>query len=148
MGAPATIAPKEGSVVYGAVYELDLANLKDLDEWVVSIDILFLCQYFLHFSQESVHEGVYIPISVPIYSKNGDVFMCRAYQLAKIPEEWDGPSSKRENQPSSTYLKTIVKGAVETKLPVEYIDFLRSFEHNGNVVDHFESELDLHKFSL
>lgn len=74
--------------------------------------------------------------------------MCRAYQLANIPEEWDGPSSKRQNQPSTTYLKTIVKGAIETKLPSEYIDFLKSFEHNGNVVDLFESELELHKFLL
>ncbi|KAL5291732.1 GGCT family protein [Megaselia abdita] len=130
MGAPATIAPKEGAFVYGAVYEMELSNLSDLDD------------------QESVKEGVYIPISVPIHSKNGEVFMCRAYQLANIPEEWDGPSAKRENQPSATYLKTIVKGAIETKLPGEYVDFLKSFQHNGNIVDMFESELELRKFTL
>lgn len=100
------------------------------------------------FSQENVKEGVYIPISVPIESKSGEIFMCRAYQLANIPEEWDGPSARRENQPSATYLKTIVKGAVESKLPVEYITFLKSFEHNGNIVDDFESAFELRKFLM
>lgn len=146
LGAPATIAPKKGAVVYGAVYELDLVNLADLDWWVISQSKF---QYILFYlSQENVKEGVYIPISVPVESKSGEVLMCRAYQLANIPEEWDSPSAQRENQPSATYLKTIVKGAVETKLPVEYIKFLKSFEHNGNIVDDFEFDLDLRKFSL
>lgn len=93
-------------------------------------------------------EGTYIPISVPVQDTNGDVFMCRAYQLGKTPEEWDSPSATRDNQPSSTYLKTIVKGAIETNLPTEYITFLKSFEHNGNTVELFESKLDLDKVQL
>uniref|UniRef100_T1H017 gamma-glutamylcyclotransferase n=1 Tax=Megaselia scalaris TaxID=36166 RepID=T1H017_MEGSC len=130
MGAPATIAPKEGAVVFGAVYEMDVSNIEHLDE------------------QESVKEGVYIPISVPVHSASGEILMCRTYQLANIPEEWDGPSAKKDNKPSTTYLKTIVKGAVETKLPMEYVNFLKSFEHNGNMVDSFEKDLGLQNFTL
>lgn len=102
----------------------------------------------IYFSQEGVGERVYIPVSVPIQGKNNEVFMCRAYQLANIPEEWDGPLAKRENQPSATYLKTIVKGAMETKLPLDYITFLKTFQHNGNVVEEFETRLDIQKFAL
>lgn len=146
MGAPATIAQKKGAHVYGAIYELNLADLPDLDKWVGSSTYKLLIN--ICFSQENVKEGVYIPICVPIEGKNDEIFMCRAYQLANIPEEWDGPSAKRENQPSETYLKTIVKGAVETKLPLDYITFLKAFQHNGAVVDDFETKLDLKKFTL
>lgn len=34
LGAPATIVPTEGSHVFGAIWEIDMSNLKDLDKYV------------------------------------------------------------------------------------------------------------------
>lgn len=36
-----------------------------------------------------------------------------------------------ERQPSRTYLEVIHRGAIESKLPEEYITFLKKIVHNG-----------------
>lgn len=70
---------------------------------------------------------------------------CRVYQLVesppKLPEDAEIPYGR---QPSSTYLQTIIQGAIESNLPNEYISYLESIKHNGNVAsEDFVNELDL-----
>ena len=69
--------------------------------------------------------------------ENGEVLSCRTYQLIDLPEE------DAENTPSLSYLKAIVKGAIESKLPEDYIQYLKQIKHNGNIVSHREEALNL-----
>ncbi|CAD7005768.1 unnamed protein product [Ceratitis capitata] len=129
-GAPATIVPNSGSCVYGAIWEIDNSNLKDLDD------------------QEGVSHGIYVPITVPVlHLTDGKSIECRAYHLTNQPEG-DVRCLKPEEipydrQPSKTYLKTIVKGAQETCLPADYIQWLRTIIHNGKMVEVLEKKLEL-----
>ncbi|KAL5292386.1 GGCT.2 family protein [Megaselia abdita] len=116
-----TIMPRKGSYVMGAVWEL-------------TTDIRFL---------DEQEEG-YFPFTVDIKMYNGKTVACRTYQLIDLPKEDD----EDHNLPSLSYLKAIVKGAVESKLPEDYIKYLRGFKHNGNLVSHREDALQLHDFKL
>ncbi|CAD7082753.1 unnamed protein product [Hermetia illucens] len=125
-GAPATIVPRLEKTVWGAVWEIDLNHMDDLDK------------------QEGVDQGVYIPISVPIETPDGQTLICRAYRLTKLPPELrENEPIPFDRQPSSTYLKTIIKGAIESGLPEKYIEFLKHFKHNGNTVESIEKDLEL-----
>ncbi|XP_067648355.1 gamma-glutamylcyclotransferase-like isoform X2 [Eurosta solidaginis] len=134
-GAPATIVPKPGSSVYGAIWQIDNKDMKSLDD------------------QEGVSLGVYVPITVPVLAMNdGKRIECRAYHLAKQPIG-DVKCMKPEEipynrQPSKTYLKTMVKGAIESCLPADYVQWLRSIKHNGKIVELLENKLDLHDTCL
>lgn len=57
-------------------------------------------------------------------------------------------SVKYGGLPSLTYLKVIVKGAVESKLPKDYIQFLRTINHNGKIAEARENLLNLEDFHL
>ncbi|XP_022217582.2 gamma-glutamylcyclotransferase [Drosophila obscura] len=137
LGAPATIVPTAGAHVYGAIWEIDMCNLKDLDD------------------QESVPDGLYIPISVPVLSltSNTDI-ICRAYHLTNQPhmevhrQSVPPPSIPLNRQPSQTYLKVLVKGAQETGIPEDYVKWLKSLKHNGNQVETMEEKLELDKVQL
>lgn len=76
---------------------------------------------------------------------SGEIVSCRTYQLIDLPEDDD---IEEEHLPSHSYLKAIVKGAVESKLPDHYIQYLRKIKHNGNLVSHREDALELHDFKL
>ncbi|EDW78925.1 uncharacterized protein Dwil_GK11538 [Drosophila willistoni] len=143
LGAPATIVPTPGDHVYGAIWEIDMCNLKDLDD------------------QESVPEGVYTPISVPVLLINNNSntdfksITCRAYHLTNQPKtilhaipnltEIEIPYDR---QPSHTYLKVLVKGAQETGIPADYVKWLTGLKHNGNLVDAMEKKLELDDIHL
>lgn len=107
--------------------------------------LLDLCQnIFYLYRQEGVDQGVYIPISVPIETPDGQTLICRAYRLTKLPPELhENEPIPFDRQPSSTYLKTIIKGAIESGLPEKYIEFLKHFKHNGNTVESIEKDLEL-----
>nr|NP_001262014.1 uncharacterized protein Dmel_CG32196, isoform C [Drosophila melanogaster]AGB94707.1 uncharacterized protein Dmel_CG32196, isoform C [Drosophila melanogaster] len=136
LGAPATIVPTQGSHVYGAIWEIDMCNLKDLDD------------------QESVPAGVYVPISVPVHLLNTDSSItCRAYHLTNQPQTDLHAGGGQEiiphdRQPSQTYLKVLVKGATESGVPDEYIEWLRGIKHNGKQVPAMEAKLELDKVQL
>lgn len=125
-GAPATVVENPGKVVWGAIWEIDVSNMADLDR------------------QEGVSSGIYIPQSMAIETASGKNLTCRIYTLTKIPTilkpEDDIPFNRK---PSSTYLKTIIKGAIESQLPADYIEDLKKIVHNGNTVEDIEKELDL-----
>ncbi|KAH8411105.1 hypothetical protein KR222_003438 [Zaprionus bogoriensis] len=139
LGSPATIVPMPGSRVFGAIWEIDTSNLKDLDD------------------QEGVAAGVYKPINVPVQdlASNKEI-VCRAYHLTNQPEtDLHGSSGTGygrdipyNRQPSLTYLKVLVKGAEETGIPADYISWLKSLKHNNNVVEAMENRLKLSDVEL
>ncbi|EDV97874.1 GH17112 [Drosophila grimshawi] len=136
LGAPATIVPTAGSQVFGAIWEIDMCNLKDLD------------------NQEGVSDGIYIPISVPVHSlTTKDEVICRAYHLSNQPDTIVHAESvvtdvPQDRQPSCTYLKVLVKGAEETGIPEIYIKWLKGLHHNGNMVEAMELKLELSEVKL
>lgn len=73
---------------------------------------------------------------------DGRIIPCRTYQLIDLPSE------DEEHLPSYSYLKTIVKGAIESKLPEVYITYLKNVKHNGNLVAKREEALQLQDIIL
>lgn len=118
-GCPATIIHDEGSVVFGAVWTIAGEDLSELDR------------------QEGVECGIYKPMDVKVLINLKDAeeeIVCRTYQLVHNPRTPLDPEKRPvERQPSKTYLNVILNGGLETGLPADYIEFLRSFKHNGNL---------------
>ncbi|XP_037934505.1 gamma-glutamylcyclotransferase-like isoform X2 [Teleopsis dalmanni] len=134
-GAPATIVPCCEENVYGSIWEIDMCNMKDLDD------------------QEGVAQGIYVPISVSVLSLNTKTpVCCRAYHLANQPmtnlSKAPADCIPFNRQPSKTYLKTLVKGAIETGIDDDYVKWLRTIKHNGNTVEKFENDLELAEVEL
>uniref|UniRef100_A0A1A9VMM8 gamma-glutamylcyclotransferase n=1 Tax=Glossina austeni TaxID=7395 RepID=A0A1A9VMM8_GLOAU len=128
-GAPATVVPHPNRTVLGTLWEIDLINLSNLDK------------------QEGVAEGIYRPLSLSIAHRPNRTTIARVYTLVNEPstdlkllQPNDTPFNR---QPSKTYLKCLIKGAIETGLASDYINWLKSIKHNGNVVDELENLLDL-----
>lgn len=113
-GSPATIIPSAGSSVYGAVWQIDSADLDELDR------------------QEGVEVGIYKPLSLNVLLVDRqEGIPCRTYQLVDNPPSCLDPGDRHfERQPSKTYLNVILNGAEETGLPQDYIAFLKTFKHN------------------
>lgn len=63
---------------------------------------------------------------------DGTKKLCRVYQQcatpSHIPSIADLPMERR---PSAVYLRTILLGAKESKLPEDYQQFLNTIPHNG-----------------
>lgn len=62
------------------------------------------------------------------------------------PSHWNSFTDETipfNRQPSKTYLKTLIKGALESGLPSDYVAWLRAVKHNSNSVEQFEKYLDL-----
>ncbi|XP_037815965.1 gamma-glutamylcyclotransferase-like [Lucilia sericata] len=135
LGAPATIVPSLGDVVYGAIWEIDSCHIKDLD------------------NQEGVHDNLYKPLTLPVYCLNLDKNIeCRSYHLVNQPsthlKTLTADTIPANRQPSKTYLKTLLKGALETGLPADYIQWLKTVHHNSTIVEKFEKHLELDKVDL
>lgn len=77
---------------------------------------------------------------------------CRSYHLVEQPtthlKTLAKDSIPENRQPSKTYLKTVIKGALETGVPNDYVEWLKTVHHNGKVVDKFEEHLELHTVEL
>ncbi|XP_037951459.1 gamma-glutamylcyclotransferase-like [Teleopsis dalmanni] len=133
-GAPATIVPTENSTVYGTLWEIDISNLADIDD------------------QEGVSEGEYEPVNISVFLNNDTVVNARSYVLVKQPEiplkMLNISDIPFERQPSKTYLQCLVKGAIESELPDEYIHWLRTIKHNGKVAKDLEDFLKLSDIKL
>ncbi|XP_060528657.1 gamma-glutamylcyclotransferase-like isoform X1 [Cylas formicarius] len=112
-GCSATIVPKQSSVVWGAVWELDNCHRESLDR------------------QEGVDKNIYIPISVQIELPEGGLTLCRSYRQTADPVDDALENLPLDFRPSEPYLKTIIKGAEESGLPSDYLDFLKTIPHNG-----------------
>lgn len=83
---------------------------------------------------------VYEVIKVSVQTPEGTSVESRSYQLCDLPPPVpEGEKFPDERRPSKIYLRTIIDGAIESKLPAEYITYLRSFPDNG-----YEGEINLH----
>ena len=99
--AVANIEPNAGARTCGALYLLSSEQCEHLDR------------------TEGVPQGVYRRITVPVLTEPGDVVEAFAYQSLLTT---DG------RKPSPRYMGLIVGGAHEHGLPVEWIEFLQTFE--------------------
>ncbi|XP_037722088.1 gamma-glutamylcyclotransferase [Drosophila subpulchrella] len=134
-GAVGTIVPTQGESAWGTLWEIDLANLPDID------------------NQEGVHLGIYEPRTVYVKLRGGsELTPARAYLLTKQPEsnlyELSRDSVPASRQPSKTYLQCLVKGAIESSIPEDYVRRLRGIKHNGHVKRALEEKLELQNVSL
>lgn len=112
-GASATIVPKESKVVWGALWQVDRADLEHLDR------------------QEGVHENIYRALEIDVFLPSGEKVNARTYQQTANPPDVDDLSELSQDcRPSVAYWKTILKGAEETDLPKEYLEFLNKIPHN------------------
>ncbi|XP_057322480.1 gamma-glutamylcyclotransferase-like [Microplitis mediator] len=108
-GSPATIVETKNYHVWGAIWELNVDDIKHLDK----------------------QETDYHAFQVDVVNPDGKIYNCRVYQQIKCPED----NVKLENlpeirRPALTYLKIIIKGALDCKLPNYYIDIIRKIKHN------------------
>ncbi|XP_060804874.1 gamma-glutamylcyclotransferase-like [Amyelois transitella] len=109
-GAVATIVPHPGHVVWGALWTLDKKEMDRLDK------------------QEGVDVGLYFALNKTVTMPGGISVEARTYQATKLPSFDDLPMQR---QPSNTYLQVIFLGAVESKLPADYIGSLLTINPNG-----------------
>ncbi|XP_034657747.1 gamma-glutamylcyclotransferase [Drosophila subobscura] len=131
-GAVATIVPTPGEHTWGTLWEIDVSNLDDID------------------NQEGVHLGVYEALTVYVKLRNEEsATPARAYMLTKshqpetnlyhmLPDQ-----VPQGRQPSKTYLQCLIKGAIESSIPEDYVIRLRSIKHNGRVESSLEEKLEL-----
>ncbi|XP_065165290.1 gamma-glutamylcyclotransferase-like [Atheta coriaria] len=120
-GAAATIVPKEGAYVWGAIYEIDNEHIPSLD------------------NQEGVHDNVYFPLEVDVETPEGAFTKCRVYQQCNNPPVCDNLANLPDDRkPSAVYLNLIRRGAVESNLPEDYVKFLHNIADNG-----YDGEVDV-----
>lgn len=112
-GAPSTIVPDVGREVWGAIWEINMQNLHSLD------------------SQEGVDRNVYRPLEVTVETPSGSTDICRVYILCDNPGPLHSLDQDFTAEPSQTYIHVIISGAIESGLPEEYIQWLKSAKHNG-----------------
>ncbi|XP_026849020.1 gamma-glutamylcyclotransferase [Drosophila persimilis] len=131
-GAVGTIVPTPGDHTWGALWEIDVSNLDDID------------------NQEGVHLGIYEALTVYVKLQNEETATAaRAYMLTKAhqPESnlyhMNPDEVPQDRQPSKTYLQCLIKGAIESSIPEEYVVRLRSIKHNGRVASNLEERLGL-----
>ena len=110
-------------------------------------------KYISFSSQEGVHENLYKPLTLPIFCLNTqNNIECRSYHLVNQPtillKTLNADEIPYDRQPSKTYLKTLVKGALETGIPPDYINWLKTVHHNSKTVDKFEKHLELNTVDL
>ncbi|XP_074030739.1 gamma-glutamylcyclotransferase isoform X2 [Leptinotarsa decemlineata] len=115
-GYAGTIVPKKGSHVWGAIWEIKNEDLESLDR------------------QEGVHANIYYPITVDVETPEGKVLQCRCYRQVGNADDVNLENLPEERRPTPAYLETMIKGAEESGIPSEYINFLKKIPHNGSEV--------------
>ncbi|KAF6198477.1 hypothetical protein GE061_008225 [Apolygus lucorum] len=111
-GYVATIVPDERAVVWGAIWDIGDENLEDLDR------------------QEGVKDSVYRPLEVPVKTPSGEVVTCRCYCLVNQPSYPEVPNVPNL-LPSKVYMDTVIRGAIESRLPEDYVKMLEAIPNNG-----------------
>lgn len=61
---------------------------------------------------------------------DGENILCRCYKLVQQPTKQI--PIPHERRPSKAYLETIILGARENNLPLDYLQFLSEIPDNGN----------------
>ncbi|KAJ8736192.1 hypothetical protein PYW08_006848 [Mythimna loreyi] len=113
-GASATIVPTPGPYVWGAIWRIHNDDMPALDK------------------QEGVETNWYFAKTVKIVLLDGSSVECRTYQQTiNPPIREKGEELPLERRPCITYLDCIVNGAIECKIPEDYIEELKKIPHNG-----------------
>eukprot|EP01083_Nonionella_stella_P036016 98241_1 len=128
-GHAADILTASGEYLYGVVWSLSNTDSPNLDR------------------QEGVSKSIYKRIEVevlvgspidglsrPAGDGSGHLVKCRSYQVVS-------PVLPGSN-PSKTYHELILNGAIAADLPDEWLEYLRSIEHNGEESDHLRIRTD------
>ncbi|OWF37949.1 gamma-glutamylcyclotransferase-like [Mizuhopecten yessoensis] len=102
-GSIATIEEQTGANVWGAVWELDLKDLPNLDK----------------------QEGIYRGFDVKVVYPEGQEVVCRTYKLDKTG------NPAYDSRPSPHYKDVILRGAKGLQLPHDYLNFLQNIPDNG-----------------
>ncbi|PAA67538.1 hypothetical protein BOX15_Mlig001450g1 [Macrostomum lignano] len=104
-GGAATIVEADAQkFVFGTVWSLADGDSDSLD------------------SQEGVDSGIYERISVTVrLLDSGQEVRCRSYRMVRC----------QPMAPSPHYLDIILRGAVQSGFPADYVDNLRKRQHNG-----------------
>ncbi|KAG4071272.1 hypothetical protein HA402_003976 [Bradysia odoriphaga] len=119
-GAVSTIYEDDDYHVYGAIWEIDISNMDELDR------------------QEGVEKNLYKPLTKSIITPTGEEINCRVYQQINYPDEfYELEDLPIDRQPSRSYLNCILKGAYESQLPIEYIYDLWKIPHNNQNANNF-----------
>ncbi|CAG9862317.1 unnamed protein product [Phyllotreta striolata] len=113
-GYAATIVPKMGSHVWGALWEIPTKDLDKLDQ------------------QEGVQANIYYPITVEVLTPDGKTLKARCYRQVGEAEEIKLENLPKERRPTPAYLNTMIEGAIETGLPLDYVEDMRKIPHNGS----------------
>ena len=67
--------------------------------------------------------GNYEPVNFETFTLEGNRLQCRSYRAKN--------KNATDRHPSPQYLDVMLRGAIENKLPEDYIAKLRQIEHNG-----------------
>ncbi len=103
-GGEATVVPKAGSDVWGVVYKLTLSDSERLDSWQdVRLD----------------GTGAYFHYPTVVTDAAGNEYPVLLYKRFLSGE----PTA-----PTGEYMKTVISGAVDHGLPVEYLECLSAIE--------------------
>lgn len=74
-------------------------------------------------------KGVYKAFNANIVTSDGKNEMCRCYMLVDQPEKQ--LVLPLERRPSKAYLQTMINGAKESNIELDYIQFLNGIPNNG-----------------
>ncbi|KAK7597818.1 hypothetical protein V9T40_010043 [Parthenolecanium corni] len=112
-GSVATIVPDPDSHVWGAVWEVDITDIPNLDR------------------QEGVGSKIYDVVYVSPEMPSKGTVTCRCYQLCDLPPKITDGAVPENRKPSLLYLSIILRGAEQSQLPNYYIQQLQKIQHNG-----------------
>ncbi|XP_044588732.1 gamma-glutamylcyclotransferase-like [Cotesia glomerata] len=108
--ASATIIETPGFHVWEVIWELDKSDIDHLDH------------------QEAGDNA----FKVDVVTHSGAKYNCRVYQQIKVPNAYAKLRELRNPMiPSQTYLKIIIKEALDRVLPIEYIYMPRKIRYSG-----------------
>ncbi|KAH8239660.1 hypothetical protein KR032_006443 [Drosophila birchii] len=129
-GAIATIVPTKGTETWGTLWQINESDKLNIE------------------NQIGVNSGLYEAHTVYVRLQNEtEVTPAITYLLTQQPEsnlyELSRNYIPESRQPSKTYLKAIVRGALESSLPEDYVHRLRSIKHNGRISEEMEKLLGL-----
>lgn len=110
-GSPSTVVPDDENHVWGALWQLNISDKKNLDK------------------QEGVGSKMYEPFEAIVVTPDGKDLSCRCYKLVDQPKKVI--PIPLERRPSKSYIRTILIGAKESNLPSEYLKFLNEIPNNG-----------------
>ncbi|KAF5289261.1 hypothetical protein FQA39_LY15191 [Lamprigera yunnana] len=97
--------------VWGALWKVNIDDLEKLD------------------AQEGSN---YTRIKINVERPDGQIVDCYTYKLVNNPAIYYPLDQLPENrQPSKAYLDVILKGAIESMLPDQYIEKLKKIKHNN-----------------